>query len=370
MAAMKRTLNSSKVRLSKPTSTTSRPILLWSLIMTVKQLYFLGNPFPEYACKNDLVTVTLEADGDEPAFLYLPMPDVRIERELVRFGLDQLDEASIDLAASNETVRKALSYIGDTRSVDLHELNNLKLYMPMTVDYYERDEWGNMENEPTELTGSAATAYADNINAALNNKRLPEEKSRGLMEYYHEKDSVNDKVKSFVFTAEVKDDRLFGVAECKVRGELNTDELDVLKEYVAGQAADGFGEGFEQRGIATPDCIALYAHLWQWGDWYIKTEQELDGPKLAEGLPELCFSTLKNTGELIILKRGESGCYHSDWSTDDRERNVELAREQNERLGVSAAQEQAMSVGSMFGWEVSGADPQAYEQRMGVMDIV
>ena len=35
LAAIKRTLYSSKVRFSKPASTTSRPILLWSLTMTV-----------------------------------------------------------------------------------------------------------------------------------------------------------------------------------------------------------------------------------------------------------------------------------------------------------------------------------------------
>ena len=93
--------------------------------MELKQLYFLGNPFPEYACKNDLVTVTLEADGAEPAFLYLPMPDVRIERELVRFGLEYLDEADVTFTANSEIAHKALEHIGDTRSVDLHELNGM-----------------------------------------------------------------------------------------------------------------------------------------------------------------------------------------------------------------------------------------------------
>ena len=168
----------------------------------------------------------------------------------------------------------------DRFSIHPPELNTLKLYMPMLVDYYERDEWGNMENEPIELTGSTATAYVDSINAALKEEMHSEEAARGLMTYYSEKDKVNDKVKSFVFTAEVRDDKLWGVAECKIRGELNTDELEVLKEYITGQAADGFGEGFEQREIKTPDGMELYAHLWQWDDWYIKTEHELDRPKL------------------------------------------------------------------------------------------
>lgn len=40
-----------------------------------------------------------------------------------------------------------------------------------------------------------------------------------------------------------------------------------------------------------------------------QTEQERFAPKVAEGLPELCFSTLRTTGQLICIKRGETGYY-------------------------------------------------------------
>lgn len=92
-------------------------------------------------------------------------------------------------------------------------------------------------------------------------------------------------------------------------------------------------------------------------------------PELAEGLPELCFSVLPGAGELICIKRGESGYYPSDWSTDDPERNRELADYNNERLGVTQAQRLAMEAGSMHGWDVPGADPQkAYVQLPHVSD--
>ena len=84
--------------------------------------------------------------------------------------------------------------------------------------------------------------------------------------------------------------------------------------------------------------------------------------KVAEGLPELCFSTLRTTGQLICIKRGETGYYPSDWDTGDKEGNVELADELNEDLGVTPIQRQAMEIGSMAGWDVPGADPKHYEE--------
>ena len=160
----------------------------------------------------------------------------------------------------------------------------------------------------------------------------------------------------------MRDQKLWGVAECQVASELTPEELTILKEYVSGQASDGFGEGFEQREISVPDGHEIYAHLWQWENWSIQTEQECFAPKLAKGLPELCFSTLPSTGALICIKRGESGYYPSDWNTPDRAQNRQIADEQNQRLGVTPAQEEAMVCGSMHGWTVPGADPAFVEE--------
>ena len=77
-------------------------------------------------------------------------------------------------------------------------------------------------------------------------------------------------------------------------------------------------------------------------------------------LPEFYFFVLPDTGQLVTIRRNEHGYYHSDWSTDDKVRNQEIADFQNQKLGITPAQQQAMECGSMFGWTSPGANPQFY----------
>lgn len=172
----------------------------------------------------------------------------------------------------------------DRFSIIPQPLQTLKLYMPLTVFTYESDEWGNMDDNPVNLDRETILKNQDSILAAMLRERARNEAERGLMEYYHDEDSVNEKVHSLVFTAETVGCELMGVAECRVKGELTVEEMELLKDYISGQASDGFGEGFEQRPIKTSDgeiCVSLWSSD---KNWSIMTQDELEQDQRMGGM--------------------------------------------------------------------------------------
>lgn len=82
---------------------------------------------------------------------------------------------------------------------------------------------------------------------------------------------------------------------------------------------------------------------------------------LRSDLPEVCYSILPSTGDVIIIKHGENGYYRCEYSTEDKAFNREFANDRNANLGVSKAQVEAMLAGSMYGWDVPAADPKSYD---------
>lgn len=164
------------------------------------------------------------------------------------------------------------------------KMETLKLYMPLTAEFYEPNEYGDLDENGVTLEGEELRGHESQIAAALKKYRMPEEAERGLMHWYDKNDSVNQKVHAVVFTVETRDQELWGVAECRVAGKLTGAELETLKRYLEGQAADGWGEGFEQREIRVDGKSELYVHLWNSDEWSIQTEQERFEQEQAGGM--------------------------------------------------------------------------------------
>lgn len=240
----------------------------------------------------------------------------------------------------------------------------MKLYMPLTADLFERDGWGDLSEESELMEGRELLAYEGVILKALQDNRSPEECESGIMHWYDKEDSINEKVKSVFFSAEERDGQLWGVAECWVQGQLTPEEYVTLTEYISGQASDGWGEGFEQQDIKIGDCV-LNVHLWNSDNWSIMREDDRFNPDFAQQLPDMCWSVSETDGALICIKKGESGYFTSSWSTDKPEQNRRIADYNNEKHGITKAQEQAMVGGSMFGWDSPAADPAKYEEQQG-----
>jgi len=87
-------------------------------------------------------------------------------------------------------------------------------------------------------------------------------------------------------------------------------------------------------------------------------------PELAgkHGLPDICYSTLPTTDEIIVIKCNERRYRRCEFSTSDPEYNREFANDRNIKMGVTRAQEEAMLAGSMFGWDVPAAKPWHYDK--------
>ena len=93
-------------------------------------------------------------------------------------------------------------------------------------------------------------------------------------------------------------------------------------------------------------------------------EQHEQKTGLQFPLPSSCMVVLTPTGDLVNIRRGMTGYFPSDWNAPgDRKRNEETATFQNAQHELTKAQCAAMVCGSMFGWDVPGANPAMYDEN-------
>lgn len=79
-----------------------------------------------------------------------------------------------------------------------------------------------------------------------------------------------------------------------------------------------------------------------------------------EQYPPVCWTYVESEGIVAMIKRGESGYHPVGGFDNDHERGKALVAEQNATLGLRRSEIEAMTFGSMFGWDLPGADPAKY----------
>ena len=146
----------------------------------------------------------------------------------------------------------------------------MKFYSPLTADFfpnepdYEDEFYDEYEGYPQD--GHELLEYETAIRDAVENDTR--DFGGDLMQYYHEDDSVRNKVVTAVPSVEVHGNKLCGCLTVELKEPLLDDEQTILCNYITGQYSDGWGEDFEQHEISVGDG-KLYIHFWQDHDFEI-----------------------------------------------------------------------------------------------------
>jgi len=113
------------------------------------------------------------------------------------------------------------------------------------------------------------------------------------------------------------------------------------------------------------DVVTRYGgyfyHIREFAEWL----ERHDGKVIPwhSSLPEKCYAVLSGGDEIITIKHGEDGYFHTDRYGHDRAHAQAIVDEYNEQINVTKAQAAAMLAGAMFGWEVPAADPKNYDKE-------
>ena len=156
--------------------------------------------------------------------------------------------------------------------VTKRELVETRLYCPLRIEMESEDGGGY----PEEICSANYIDYDDEINENIRRDISFDEDAvkRGLAAYLHN-DHLNQKVYSIMPMAETRNGDLYGVAVIRSYGELDSAETIELANYITGQFADGWGEGYEQHPVELGED-EVYISFWNSGDdYFLKPESEV-----------------------------------------------------------------------------------------------
>lgn len=180
-----------------------------------------------------------------------------------------------DETMQEEIKRNALNDQYETKEDIYADVRNMKIefasahedfYCPLQATII--DENGNEWN----IAQEDLPVYENEIQLKIEDCQ---EADMDMAEYVGKHADLPDKLLYVEWGVENRNDRLYGKISCHFSASLSAEETERLKDAIIGQNSDGFGEGFEQRGIKTEDG-EIHVSLWNHEEYFLKTSAEMD----------------------------------------------------------------------------------------------
>ena len=244
--------------------------------------------------EDDPIQIKLHADNDFGNHLLLlfnendTLEDVHTAVEAITNAPDEVKETLEEhfLHDQLDTKEELYETIRELKEVNAPVVTTF--YCPLAAQLYD-DEYCEM----IDVGNGYIKAYADEIEEALKRNQSP---AFEMADYISDHPTANAKLRMAIWSVDIIDGTLYGRIDSRSTEPFTAEEIEALKDGIFDQNSDGFGEGFEQRPIAT-DEGGLYVSFWHSGDdYFIYDQVEMDeyinqnhGMKMGECNTWLCF---------------------------------------------------------------------------------
>lgn len=149
--------------------------------------------------------------------------------------------------------------------------NRFDIFFPLDFIMYKSN------NRTKKISPKEAVIYKDYILNAVKKQNSYLDKTAGLASYIDRNVSIAKKIYSIYPSVEVIGNELFGVMNVIILEPLSNYEIYIsLFNFIEGQNSDGYGEGFEQNPIETPDG-KIYVSFWKSNNYYLSIKKEVGG---------------------------------------------------------------------------------------------
>lgn len=220
------------------------------------------------------VSVRILADNDFDAAIAKiltnnrdTLSDALIVSRLLNDIKDETMQEEIERNALNGQYETKEDLYADIRKMKIEfALAHEDFYCPLQATIIDENgnEW-NIEQEDLPV-------YENEIQLKIEDCQ---EADMDMAAYVGKHANLRDKLLYVEWGVENRNDRLYGKISCYFSTPLCAEETERLKDAIIGQNADGFGEGFEQRGIKTEDG-EIHVSLWNHEEYFLKSDEEMD----------------------------------------------------------------------------------------------